>query len=271
MAQIIPMSEVSKQAIDVKTLQAKRKRLDVGMIAPAKEAVSDELAEERKSEPIKSLDDITRITEYLQENGRWRDNMLFIVGINFGLRVSDLRRLRFCNLINDDLTFKSEFPILEQKTKNTRKVQKNRWITINDAVIDAVTMYLEHTQGVSLSDYLFKSNSNNGGNENKPMHRNSIDRILKGIAEDLCLETKVSTHTLRKTFCYHQMVMSDNDPRKLLLLSKILGHSSVAVTLEYIGITNEEISDAYRALNLGSKKHSYIDSGIMELDQQQAM
>lgn len=270
MATIIPMSEVAKQTIDVRALRENRK-LHTGLIAPAKEAVTEELAEERKAEPIKSLDDISRITEYLQANERWRDNMLFIVGINFGLRVSDLRRLRFCNLINEDLSFKSEFPILEQKTKNTRKVQKNRWITINDAVIDAVTLYLEHTPGVSLSDYMFRSTSNNGVRENKPMHRNSFDRILKGIADDLGLDSKVSTHTLRKTFCYHQMVMSGNDPRKLLLLSKILGHSSVAVTLEYIGITGEEIADAYRELNLGGRDRCYIDSGIMELDQPQVI
>ena len=270
MAEIIRISDAGK-VIDVGRLTAQRKRLDSGMIAPAKEEVTEELAEERKSEPIKSLDDISRITEFLVASERWRDNMLFIVGINFGLRVSDLRRLRFCNLINDDLSFKTEFPILEQKTKNTRKVQRNRWITINDAVVDAVTLYLEHTPGVSLSDYLFRSESNRGGSENRPMHRNSVDRILKGIANDLCLENKMSTHTLRKTFCYHQMVMSGNDPRKLLLLSKILGHSSVAVTLEYIGITNEEIADAYRNLNLGAKGRCYIDSGIMELDQRQAM
>lgn len=271
MAEIIPISEIGNVSIDINMLQENRKRLQTGLIAPAREYVAEDLAEERKSEPIKSLDDIARITEYLQANERYRDNMLFIVGINFGLRVSDLRRLRFCNLINDDFTFKSEFPILEQKTKNTRKVRKNRWITINDAVIDAVTLYLVHTDGVSLSDYLFRSESNNGGAENRPMHRNSIDRMLKGIADDLGLDTKVSTHTLRKTFCYHQMVMSGNDPRKLLLLSKILGHSSVAVTLEYIGITGEEISDAYRSLNLGSRTRCYIDSGIMELDQTQAM
>ena len=66
--------------------------------------------------------------------------MLFIVGINFGLRVSDLIRLRFATLINEYLTFKTKFPILEIKTRNTRKVKKNRYITINDAVMDAVIL-----------------------------------------------------------------------------------------------------------------------------------
>lgn len=249
--------------IDVGTLRENR-RLSPGLLAPAKEKVDQELAPEHTSEPIKNMDDIMRISEYLIANGRWRDNMLFIVGINFGLRVSDLRMLRFSNLINDNLTFKDTFPVFEKKTRNTRKKKKNRYITINTAVIEAVTLYLEHTEGVCLSDYMFRSESRRGSNVNAPLTIKSVDRILKGIANELNLSMKVSTHTLRKTFCYHQMLMSHNDPRKLLLLSKMLGHSSLAITLDYIGLTGEEMEEAYRGLNLGSYSHNYLNSQIEE-------
>ena len=261
-------SPVFEQDININVEQLKTNRkLRANLIAPAKEVIEDELASEHKAEPIKSLDEIMNMSGYFISNGRFRDNMLFIVGINFGLRVSDLRLLRFSNLINDDLSFKDKFPVLEKKTKNTRKVKKNRWITINDAVIDAVTLYLENTPGVSLSDYMFKSESNNGCNVNQPIHRASIDVILKDAAKAVGIQSKVSTHTLRKTFGFHQMMMCGNDPRKLLVLSKMFGHSSTAVTLEYIGITGDEIADAYRNLNLGSKGRSYLDSGIMETEQ----
>lgn len=240
-----------------------RRQLEYGMIQPAEEQVRIEIANEHTAEPIKSLEDIDRISNYLIDNGRYRDNMLFIVGINFGLRISDLLQLRFTQLINDDFTFKTTFPILEKKTRNTRKVQRNRYISINDAVMDAVTLYLQHTQ-CKLDDYLFRSESNRGSNQNKPMSRMSADRILKDIADALCLENKMATHSLRKTFAYHQMVMSNNDPRKLLLLQKMFGHSSAAQTLDYIGITGEEIEDAYMKLNLGSRKHYLIDSHIEE-------
>jgi site-specific recombinase XerD len=105
---------------------------------------------------------------------------------------------------------------------------------------------------------MFRSESNNGGDVNIPLTRQSVDRILKSFAKDLDLNVRISTHTLRKTFCYHQMVMSNNDTRKLLLLQKMLNHSSPAQTLDYIGITEEEIEDAYKHLNLGSKKYNYI-------------
>ena len=254
--------------ININTLRASTSRkLATGLIAPAKEDTTTELAPDHAAEPIKSVDDIFAISQYLISKGRYRDNMLFIVGINFGLRASDLRMLRFSNIINDNCTFRDSFPIFEKKTRNTRKRKKNRYITINTAVVEAVTLYLENTPGVSLSDYMFRSISNNGSNVNEPISVYSIERILKGIAKDLDLNVKMSTHTLRKTFCYHQMLLSHNDSRKLLLLQKMLNHSSPVQTLEYIGITSEEIEDAYRQLNLGSFKHNYlVDSSIDETD-----
>jgi len=238
--------------IDIAKVMASCRQLTEELIHPASGHVEVELAGEHTSEPIKDVKDINRISAYLIEHERYRDNMLFILGINFGLRVSDLIQLRFFQLIDDSFSFRTTFPVLEKKTRNTRKVKRNRYITINEAVMNAVTLYLQHTP-CKLDDYLFRSESNHGAFTSKPMTRCSVDRILKGIAVDLQLPYKVATHTLRKTFGYHQMVMGGNDPRKLLLLQKIFGHSTSAQTLEYIGITNEEIEAAYTNLNLGSQ------------------
>ena len=261
----------SSEPINLSALkQNATRRLSEGLIAPATEEVEEELAVEHAAEPIKSMDDIIRISEYLIENKRYRDNMLFIVGINFGLRVSDLRVLRFSNLINENFAFRDSFPVFEKKTRNTRKKKKNRYITINEAVIDAVTLYLENTPNVTLSDYMFRSESNNKGkNAGQPLSVYSIDRMLKEVAAALGLGCRISTHSLRKTFGYHQMMMSDNDGRKLLLLQKIFGHSTPSQTLDYIGITHEEIEDAYRNLNLGSATNNYLlNSRIVEYDSQ---
>lgn len=264
--QFPPVRETS-DLINISTVQQSCRKLKAGLIAPATEEVYCELAKEHSAEPIKSVDDIIRISQFLIEKKRFRDNMLFVVGINFGLRVSDLRILRFSHLINDDCTFRDRFPILEKKTKNTRKHQRNRYISINTAVVEAVTLYLENTPGVHLSDYMFRSASNNGCNENKPISKQAVDAVLKGVAKDLGLGNRMATHSLRKTFAYHQMVMSGNDPRKLLLLQKMFGHSTAAQTLDYIGITSEEIDEAYRMLNLGSVQHNYlVDSDISEVE-----
>lgn len=239
------------QTIDVNRVLSNR-QLAPDMIQPAETITEKELAAEHASEPIKSIEDIERISAYLIDQKRYRDNMLFVLGINFGLRVSDLRLLRFSDLIDEQLRFRTTFPVLEIKTRKTRTVKKNRYITVNDAVVDAVTLYLQHNE-CKLDDYLFRSESNRGVNSGKPMHRNSIERMLKGVAADLGITAKVATHTLRKTFGYHQMMMAGNDPRKLLLLQKIFGHSSAGQTLDYIGLTNEEIEEAYLSLNLAGR------------------
>lgn len=266
---IVQLQLSGKDFIDVNELRNRTaaKQLSRDMIAPAKEETECEIAPEHTAEAIKNMDDIQKVSHYLIENKRYRDNMLFIVGINFGLRVSDLRLLRFSHLINDNLTFKDSFPVFEKKTKNTRKRKRNRYITINNAVIEAVSLYLEHTPGVSLSDYLFNSVSKNGLENGNPLNRKSIDRILKGIANDCNLNIHMSTHTLRKTFAYWVMVQGGNDQRRLLLLQKMFGHSSPEQTLQYIGIDREEIAEAYRNLNLGSSNDEVlIDSKIIELE-----
>lgn len=256
MAEIIqfPVQSTGKPSgtIDVSRVMASRatRQLTGATIKPAIGDTTVELADEHAAEPIKSLETINRITKYLIDNKRYRDNMLFVLGINFGLRISDLLSLQFFRLIDENCSFRMTFPILEKKTKNTRKVKKNRYITINNAVIEAVSLYLQHNE-CSMDDYLFRGESNRCGKKNKPMKRQSADRILKGIAEDLGLTERVSTHTLRKTFGYHQMQMAHNDPRKLVVLQKIFGHSSAAQTLEYIGITQEEIEESYLGLDLG--------------------
>lgn len=252
--------------IDTKKLRSNVVKLQTGLIAPASEEVESVVVTEHAAEPIKDMDTIFRISDFLISNRRWRDNMLFIVGINFGLRVSDLLMLRFCDLITPELLFKETFAVFEKKTRNTRSKKKNRYITVNEAAIDAVTLYLQNTPGIKLSDYMFRSEATNSQG-NIPLTRQAVDKILKGIARDLDLNIRFSTHSLRKTFGFWQMAMGGNDPRRLLLLQKMFGHSTAAQTLDYIGITEDEIKGAYLGLNLGHKDRRYlIDSKIGEAE-----
>lgn len=257
--------------IDVSELKKNSKKLREGIIAPAEQHVEYEIAKDHAAEPIKSMEDIDRISKYFIENKQYRNNMLFIVGINFGLRISDLRVLRFSNLINDNFTFKDKFPVFEQKTRNTRKRKKNRYITINDAVIEAVTLYLENTPNVCLSNFLFRSERSEREGADVPITARAVEYILKDVVKELGLNIHVATHTLRKTFGYHQMMMGGNDPRRLLLLQKMFNHASPAQTLDYIGITEEEIEAAYKGLNLGSDKNYLKGSEILEFDDRYAI
>ena len=68
-------SKRNDNVIDIDVLRRNERKLSAGLIAPATEVVHRELAEEHDAEPIKSMDDIIRISQYFIRNGRYRDNM----------------------------------------------------------------------------------------------------------------------------------------------------------------------------------------------------
>ena len=61
--------------IDVKAVAQSRRLLQAGLIAPAVEDTSYEVAGEHASEPIKNVDDIYAVSEWFITRGRYRDNM----------------------------------------------------------------------------------------------------------------------------------------------------------------------------------------------------
>lgn len=237
-----------------------------------------EVAEERAADPIRSKDDINNIVYSLLTKGKFRDAMILILGINFGLRVSDLRRLQFKDVI-EDKKVKDMFKLLEKKTSNTRTVKVNRHVYLNRAAKKIIILYLKHNKK-SLNDYLFMSESNNKGRKTdkygfvydnthvQPLDRRSFDTILKNMTKGI-EPGRYSTHALRKTFSYH-ILMQDSynssvaaiKPRQLQLLQKIHHHSSEDITIRYAGVGEKEIAQAYLNLNLGEEG---IDRYIREL------
>ena len=237
------------------------------------EAFIEEVPQKRcqAADPIKNVEDIIRVQEYLIDKKRYRDNLLFICGVNLGLRAGDLLRLKVGHLLaSDGQSYNLKAVIQEEKTN------KVRTFFLNDSIMDAADMYFADLQAkgdpISLNDYLFKSRSNNrskgirdeDGNvveyqsvSNEPIDLRSVDRILKDVINKQCgIDVHASTHCLRKTFGYH-MVMSNpvvDRNRAVSMLQKIFNHSSETITLRYIGLTDEEIKNAYQNLNLGQTK-----------------
>lgn len=211
-------------------------------------AFEEEVPEKKKeaAEPIKSLDDIQHISQYLIQNSRYRDNLLFVAGINFGLRCGDLLKLKVGHILTADGTaYRDKIVIREQKTKKIREAY------LNDAICDAADLYFGSAGMVDLNDYLFKSQCNRVKSKGTPMTVRSVERLLKEIINDECgLDVHASTHTLRKTFSYHILMNAPDRTRAVEFLMKILGHSSPSVTLAYAGITKEEIEQSYKNLNL---------------------
>lgn len=187
-------------------------------------------------DPIKKLSDIKRVKEFLLATERYRDYCVFVVGINVGLRASDLLALRIEQVFGVD-----EVTVIEKKTK------KKRAFRLNQAAKDAVVLYLQHREYYQPEEYLFRSQKG----KNKPLTVSALHRILKTLTRQIGLKGNFGTHTLRKTFGYH--IYTNNiraNPGILQVLQKIFGHSSEAITLKYIGITKDVIAGTYTNLNL---------------------
>lgn len=226
-------------------------RIDASVLSPDLNTGYEEndIDAEHDAEPIKELTDIHRLYAYFIGKGDYRMYLMLKIGFNSGLRVSDIRSMRLGDLIREDGTFYDEYVLLEQKTRNTRKERRNRHIPIVDEIKMALQLYIEHTnRPIGLESFLFVGQSNRS--TGKPLSVRSINMMLAQAKIDLGFEFRMSTHTMRKTFGYQYLKHHDFDPRSLMLLQKMFGHSKMENTLYYIGITADEIAESYKELRL---------------------
>lgn len=178
-------------------------------------------------EPIRSKKQIDAMKRYLKA-GNIRDYLLFVLGINSGLRISDLRSLKV-----EDVKGSERISLREQKTGKIKD------FPLSDTCQKAVKEYLQSTK--LETGFLFSSRKGGG-----PISRVQAYRILNQAARAIGIKEQIGTHTLRKTFGYWAYQSGVDVTR----IQKLLNHSAPSVTLAYIGITKEELDDVYINLNL---------------------
>ncbi len=183
-------------------------------------------------QPIRDKKKIEDMKKILKANNS-RDYCLFVLGINSGLRISDLLSLKISDVI-DGKKIKDRISLREKKTGKTKD------FPIGATSVKAIKEYL-NTQDYIPNDYLFKSRKGNG-----PISRVQAWRILSEAAETVGIIESIGTHTLRKTFGYWAF----NSGVDITIIQKLLNHSSPGITLAYIGITQDELDDVYLNLNL---------------------
>jgi len=172
-------------------------------------------------QPIRDPEVIREIKRYLKEQNE-RNYMLFVTGINSGLRISDILPLR----VSD--AKRSYFKITEVKTK------KDKFL---DMTPQLQREFKEYIIGKEDHEHLFKSREG----INKPIGRGMAYKILRNAANHFGL-IDIGTHTLRKTFGYHMYKQTGD----VALLQKILNHSDPAFTLRYIGIDQDAMNKAMK-------------------------
>lgn len=171
-------------------------------------------------EPIRKKSDLRKVERILAKQGP-RNLLLFTIGTNCGLRISDILALNV-----EHVKDKNYIQIVEKKTNKLKK------FPINDKL---KPMFAEFTKDKELEEPLFVSIFGNR------MERTMAYRIINQACKRAGIEAKIGTHTLRKTFGYHHYQKF----KDVVMLQKIFNHSSPQITLRYIGIEQDKIDESY--------------------------
>ena len=186
-------------------------------------------------EPIREEKKI-RAMKAVLKNDSVRNYMFFTLGINTGLRISDLLMLRISDVVSEKGKVKDSIYIREKKTG------KEKIFVINNTAKEAIKEYLDGFNSYDSGWYLFKSKKG----DNAPITRVQAYDILNDAAQMIGIKDKIGCHTLRKTFGYHARMRGTPIEK----LQKIFNHSAPSITMRYIGITQDELDDVYLELNL---------------------
>jgi len=169
-------------------------------------------------QPIRDKNKIEDMKNELLKLG-YKNYILFIVGINTGLRISDILDLKVY-----DVRDRSHITIKERKTG------KEKRFLINSQLRKDIEKFI---YSMNSEEYIFQSRKG----ENRPISRVQAYRVLNKAAAKVGVK-EVGTHTLRKTFGYwHYQIYKD-----VAILQDIFNHSAPSITLRYIGI-NQDIKD----------------------------
>ena len=186
------------------------------------------------TEPIRNKQQIRQLSEYYLNRGQTRNYVLVILGVHTALRISDLLRLRWDDVYDfENHRVRTDVTIIEKKTR------KPKTFALNKDAIRALTLFAKQSarQGAFLIE---------NPQTKKAISRIQAYRIIRAAAESLQFQTRVSCHSLRKTFGYHAW-KSGVSPAVIM---DIYNHSSLKVTRRYLGITQDDRNAVYLGLRL---------------------
>jgi len=196
----------------------------------------------KEVQPIRDTKKIDAMKSIMKGESNYRDLLLFVLGINTGLRISDILALKWSSFLNGGgrlLKVGDQLNVVEIKTKKIKSFMINR------SVAEALKLYYDSLGSPNPDNPVFSSRKTDDGSL-QPITRIAAWQMLNRYANMVGLNDGIGTHTLRKTFGYHLYKKGV----ALEYIQKMLNHSSPATTLRYIGITQEQLNDIYVELNL---------------------
>ena len=169
---------------------------------------------------------LNKAMKIIKNEKNYKLGFLVVFGINVGLRITDILKLKFEDLENDSIS------LVESKTN------KKRNIRLNDNIKKAYEVLKTRTE--VRSGFIFTSN------QSTVITVQYVNRKLKEMFGTKNIA--ISSHSLRKTFGRQVWSNNNETDKALLYLSELFNHSSPAITKRYLGIRQEELDDIYMSL-----------------------
>jgi integrase len=138
-------------------------------------------------EPIRDLEKIDAMKKILKAENL-RNWLLFTLGINSALRVSDLLNLRQENV------YDKRGRVLEAIRLREKKTGKEKVFRINKSARKAFEEYIQAV-GYDPESFLFRSRMG----ANRPISRSRAWAVISRAAKAVGLTQPIGTHTMRKT------------------------------------------------------------------------
>ncbi len=198
----------------------------------------------KTTQPVRDIVELKKIKKYYREvKPNKRNFLLIICGLNTALRISDILKLRWKDVYNENLlSFKSHIDVKEQKTG------KKTTVFINNNLKEALASFLKDiiAKKGKLCDVMEQFIFLGQKSTDKPISRIQAFRIISEAAKKCLLSHKVSCHSLRKTFGYHAWKKGVSPA----LLTSIYNHSSHKITTRYLGIEQDDRDEVFELVNL---------------------
>ena len=182
-------------------------------------------------EPIKVKKDVEAVEQYLAKHSL-RNQLIWVFGVNTGLRISDILGLDVEQVRNKDT-----IDLIEKKTGKSKKIR------LNNKLQKMIKQYLverDKNYCITGEEPLFI------GKKHHRLDRSQVYRFINEACRELNININAGCHSMRKVFGWF-FYKKYND---IALLQSIFNHSSPEVTLRYIGITQEEINTSYKNFEL---------------------
>ena len=183
--------------------------------------------------PIRDKRQVRELANYFLCKGQLRNHCLVVLGVHTALRISDLLRLKWDDVYDFERgVVRSSIVLVEKKTR------KSKTVALNNKAISALQIF---SHNAADGRFLFENLQTH-----RAISRVQAYRIIRSAAQTLFIDTRVSCHSLRKTFGYHAW----KNGASPVVIMEIYNHSSLAVTRRYLGVTQDDKDVVYLKLAL---------------------